>query len=164
MATHHSPEEIRRRAKELDDAVEEEDVEKVLSFFSDDCEVRFGGVTLRGKDGLRRGLAWLYDRLGTVKFELVTILVEGNTLFEEFLMKTQKQPDAEFQTAAAEVLVYQDGRVTSLRLYFDRLALAHALAKGVVEKWIVKKLDRISLGDLKGKGVERTPRPGGRPG
>ena len=148
MAPQQSSDEIRRVAKELDDAVEQKDIEKVLSCFADDCEVELGGVTLRGKDGLRQGLTWLYDRLGTVEFEPVTILVEGDTFFEEFVMKTRKQPGAEFQTGAAEVLVYEDGRVKSLRLYLDRLALARALAKGVVEKWVVRKLDQLSLRGL----------------
>jgi ketosteroid isomerase-like protein len=95
---------------------------------------------------------WLYDRLGTIKFQPVTILVQGNTFFEEFVMKTQKQSGAEFQTAAAEVLVYEDYKVKSLRLYVDRVALAKALAKSFVEKWIVKKLDRISL-----RGLQESP-------
>ena len=148
MTRRQSPDEIRQAAKELDDAVEQKDVEKALSCFADDCEVELGGVTLRGKDGVRKGLAWLYDRLGTVRFEPVTILVEGDTFFEEFVMKTGKRPGDELQTDAAEVLVYEDGKVKSLRLYLDRLALAKALAKGVVEKWIVGKLDRASLRGL----------------
>ena len=149
MATQRSSDEIRRAAKRLDDALEERDVETVLSCFTDDCEVEFGGVTLHGKDGLREGLEWLYDRLGTIRFEPVTILIEGNTFFEEFVMKTWKKPGAELQFSAAEVLTYEDGRIKSLRLYLDRLALAKALAKGVVEKWIVRKVANVSLRGLR---------------
>ena len=80
MATQQSPEEIRRAAKELDDAVDKEDIETVLSCLADDYEVELGGVTLHGKDRLRNGLRWLYDRLGTVRSEALTTLVENDTL------------------------------------------------------------------------------------
>lgn len=148
MATHQSPDDIRQAAKQLDDAVEQKDVETVLSCFADDGEVQLGGVTLHGKEGLQRGLAWLYDRLGAIKFQPVTILVEGNTFFEEFVMKTRKEPGHELQITAAEVLVYEGGKVKSLRVYLDRLALARAVATGIVEKWIVRKLDQLSLRGL----------------
>ncbi len=49
---------------------------------------------------------------------------------------------------ATEALVYQDYQVTQLRLYFDRLTVAAALSRGMVEKWLVRKVERAALRGL----------------
>ena len=56
MAENQSPEEIRRVAKLLDDAVESGDMEAVLSCFADECVVELPGVTLEGKSGVKKVL------------------------------------------------------------------------------------------------------------
>ncbi len=148
MAITQSPHEIRRVAKLLDDAVESGDTEAVLSCFADECVVELPGATLRGKAGVKKALGWMYGELGRIAFDPVTILVEGNTFFEEFLLQAKRGVGAEVRVKATEVLVYQDYKVTSLRLYFDRLALAAALAHGFLEKWIVRKIERVALRGL----------------
>ena len=78
MNRDQSPDEIRRVAKVLDDAVEANDMETVLSCFADECEIEFPGVVLRGKAGLERSLKWLYRELGQIRFEPINIMVDGN--------------------------------------------------------------------------------------
>jgi len=96
---------------------------------------------------VRKALDWLYGELGTISFEPLTILVEGDTFFEEFVLRATKGT-MEVEIKATEVLVYRDYKVTHLRLYFDRLELAAALARGFLERWIVRKLERVSLRGL----------------
>jgi ketosteroid isomerase-like protein len=139
------PDRIRTLAKQLDDAVEQGDIQAVLSFFTDDCEIELPGLKLRGKMGLQKALAWLYQQLGAIRFQPITILVEGNVFFEEFVLKAIKGPDFAFDVQATEILIYEQHKVSKLRLYFDRLAVARALARGLLEKWIVKKMEHLSL-------------------
>jgi ketosteroid isomerase-like protein len=146
MPTDQSLDQIRRLAKDLDDAVVQGDIEMIVSFFTDDCEVELPGVKLVGKDGVRRALGWLYNELGSIRFEPITIMVDGDTFFEEFVMKATR--GREFEMQATEVLVYDQDKVSKLRIYFDRLAVAGFLARGFVEKWIVKKVERAALRGL----------------
>jgi ketosteroid isomerase-like protein len=148
MPTDQSPDQIRRLAKDLDDAVEHGDIEMVVSFFTDDCEVELPGVKLTDQDGLRRGLGWLYHELGSIRFEPVSIMVDGDTFFEEFVMRATREGDAEAEIPATEVLVYEGLKVRRLRIYFDRLAIAAIRARGLVEKWVVKKMERAALRGL----------------
>ena len=54
MAETQLPEEIRRLAKLLDDAVESGDIETVLSCFADECVVELPGAMFEGKAGVKR--------------------------------------------------------------------------------------------------------------
>ena len=77
---------ILRIAEHLDDAIENRDVDFIISCFTADCEIELLGVKLRGQDGVRRWLDWMYAGISNIKFTPITILVEGNTFFEEFVM------------------------------------------------------------------------------
>jgi len=148
MTEKQSPDEIRRAAKLLDDAVEAGDAATVLSCFASDCEIEFPGVTLHGKADLEKALDWLYGELGTIRFLPIKIMIDGDTFFEEFVLQAKRGAEPEVRIKATEVLVYRDYKVTQLRLYFDRLALARVLARGFLETWIVRKVERVSLKGL----------------
>ncbi|MDY6893107.1 MAG: nuclear transport factor 2 family protein [Chloroflexota bacterium] len=139
---------IRKVAMGLDNALEARDTELVLTYFSDDCEIELLGVKLVGKEGARRWLDWLYGHLNTVKLLPITIMVEGDTFFEEFVLKGRLQDGHEVESKQAEVLVYENYKVKSLRLYFDRLDFADAVAKGFISKAIVSQMIKASLKDL----------------
>ena len=143
------PDEIRKLAAELDIAVENRNIETVVSSFSEDCEIEFLGVKLTGKEGARKWLHWVYGHLAQIKFEPVTIMVDRNTFFEEFVLKGKLHDGSEVRSRQAEVLVYKNRRVKSLRLYFDRLDFAGSVTRGFISRAVVRKLVRKSLGGLK---------------
>jgi len=60
-------------------------------------------------------------------------------------MKATRGDGSEAEIPATEVLVYERQKVRKLRIYFDRLAVAGIRARGLVEKWVVKKLERVTL-------------------
>ena len=142
-------EEIRKYARALDDAIEQRDIEAVVSCFCDDCEVQLPGITLSGKEGLRKAIGWMYGYFQEIVLVPVTIMVDGNTFFEEFVMKAKVKGDKEIEVKQAEVLVYDDDyKVRSLRLYFDGLELAEAFASSVLEKMAVRQVRKGSLQGL----------------
>ena len=148
MGRKQSPEKIRKYAKALDDAIEGRNMEEVMSYFCDDCEIEVLGVKLTGKEGLRKTFGWMYKYLKGMVLIPITIMVDGNTFFEEFIVKTKVKGGKEIQVKQAEVLVYEDYKVKSLRLYFDRLELADVFTSNAIEQVMVNQIIKASLKGL----------------
>ena len=142
-------EQILKYARALDDAIEQRDIEGVVSCFSDGCEIELPGVKLTGKEGLRKAIGWMYGYFKDIVLVPVTVMVDGNTFFEEFVMKAKVKGNREIEVKQAEVLVYDNEyRVRSLRLYFDGLELAEACGSSIMERIVVRQWRRASLKGL----------------
>jgi ketosteroid isomerase-like protein len=144
MSLKQSPEKIRKHAKALDDAIERRNMEEVMSYFCDDCEIEVLGIKLTGREGIRKAFGWIYKYLPDMALIPITIMVDGNTFFEEFIVKTKVKGGKEIQVKQAEVLIYEDYKVKSLRLYFDRLELAEAFVSSAVERVMVNQIIKAS--------------------
>ena len=140
---------IREAAKELDDALETKDIQQILPFFTDDCEIELLGVMVRGKEGVRGWLTWQYKHVAEVSLVPVVILIEGNVFFEEFIVNAILHDGTKTKSKQAEVLIYDENyKVKSLRLYFDRLDFADSVVKDPISKFIVRRLIKMSLKGL----------------
>jgi len=130
--------------------------EEVISYFSNNCEIELPGIKLVGKEGLRKAVAWMYQFFKEIVLVQITIMVDGNTFFEEFIVRAKIKEGKEIQVKQTEVLVYDDGyKVKSLRLYFDRLGLAAAYTSNPIERMMIDRLSKASLkGLLWSKSVE----------
>ena len=151
MESEQSPDEIRQVAMDFDNAIKNRDMKLILSSFSEDCEIELLGIKLSGKEGVIRWINWLYQHLAQLEFIPVTIMVEGDTFFEEFVVKARLHNGVEVQSKQSEVLVYEKYKIKSLRLYFDRLDFADSVARGFIDRAIVRQLIRTSLKGLKGQ-------------
>ena len=148
MSQEQDADRIKQIAMEFDNAIESKDIDHMVSFFADDCEIELMGITLSGKDGARRWLEWLFETLTEVKFNPVIIMVQENVFFEEFIL-VGTLPDGEVvQSKQSEVLVYENYKIKSLRVYFDRLDFAEVVAKDFLSRKIVKTLISRSLKGL----------------
>ena len=145
---YQSDDKIRKVAKKLDDAVEKHDINFILDCFLDNCEVEIFGIVLRGKVHLKKALNWLYELIGEIIFEPIVIMIDDDVFFEEFIIKGDKH-GKKFEFKAAEVLIYKDYKVKSLRLYFDRLQVADIISERFFEKFIVSIINNKSLKGLK---------------
>ena len=148
MAETQSAEKIREVAMDFDNAIEKGNLEQALLAFAPDCEIELLGVKLVGLEGARRWMNWLFAKVTSIKFEPVTIIVDGDTFFEEFVAIAKLDDGREIHSQQAEVLVYDDYKLKSLRLYFDRLDFSDAVAKDFVSKAIVRQLKKMSLKGL----------------
>jgi uncharacterized protein (TIGR02246 family) len=148
MGSAHSSEEIRRVAMDFDKALESKDLQAVMDKFTDDCEIELLGVKLSGREGAEKWVSWLYKHVAKIDFQPVTIMVEGNTFFEEFTVKATFHGGEEARSNQAVVLVFEDLKIKSLRLYFDRLDFSSSIAKDVVSRTIVKEIVKMSLEGL----------------
>lgn len=141
-------EKIRQTSKALDDAIEKRNIEELVSYFSEECEVQLPGITLTGYKGLRRAIDWMYSYLKEIKLIPVTIMVQDNVFFEEFTLKATVSGHA-IEVKQSEVLVYcDDYKVESLRLYFDRLELAEHFPHNFIDRMLTRRVSRESLKGL----------------
>ncbi len=144
----NSSENIRRAAKALDEALVNKELKGVVERFADDCEIELLNVKLYGKEGAEKWFNWLFKHVAELKFLPVTIMVEGNTFFEEFVVEATFVDGEKARSKQAVVLVFENLKIESLRLYFDRLDFSSSVAKDVVSKTIVKELVKKSLEGL----------------
>ena len=148
MVDVYSSEEIRKVAMVFDKALENKDLQAIVERFADDCEIELLSVKLVGKEGAKRWFNWLYEHVADLKLLPVTIMVEGNTFFEEFTVEATFHDSKKVRSNQAEVLVFENLKIKSLRIYFDRLDFSSSVAKDVISKTIVKQLVKKSLEGL----------------
>jgi ketosteroid isomerase-like protein len=148
MDASQSSEQIRKAAMALDNALERKDLEAVTEKFADDCEIELLSVKLIGKEGVKKWFSWLYTHVAEMRLLPVTIMVEGDIFFEEYVVKARFYDGEEASSNQAEVLVFENLKIKSLRMYFDRLDFSSSVAKDVISKTIVKELLKKSLKGL----------------
>jgi ketosteroid isomerase-like protein len=148
MEKKQSAEKIRQVAMDFDNAIENGNFEQALSAFAHDCEIELLGVKLTGLEGARRWMNWLFEKVASIRFQPITIMVDGDTFFEEFVATAKLDDGREIHSKQAEVLIYEDYKLKSLRLYFDRLDFSDAVARDFISKAIVKQLIKMSLKGL----------------
>lgn len=148
MATEKSTDEIRRVAMALDSAIENKDPDAVIACFADDCEIELLRHSLVGKAGVKKWFSWLFKNIWQIKFQPVKIMAEGNTLFEEFIIRARLRSGSEVKSKQAEVLIFENDKIKSLRLYFDRLDFADTLTKDPVSKAVLSRIIKKSLEGL----------------
>ena len=148
MAEEQSTDGIRKVALMLDNAIENIDLNTVVSCFAENCEVELLRHSLYGKAGVKKWLDWLFKNIRQIKFQPVIIMAEGNILFEEFIIRARLYSGPEVKSKQSEVLVFENEKIKCLRLYFDRLDFADAIAKDPVSKAVVSRVIKKSLEGL----------------
>lgn len=148
MDSVHLSEEIRKAALAFDDALENKDLPKVLEGLADDCEIELLGVKLRGKEGAKQWYNWMYKHVAALKFLPITILVDGNTYFEEFTVEATLHDGQKARSSQTVVVAFENLKIKSLRMYFDRLDFANAVAKDIISKTIIEQLKKRTLEGL----------------
>ena len=114
MSQEQDVDRIKQVAMEFDNAIESKNIDHMVSFFADDCEIELMGITLAGKDGARKWLEWLFGTLVEVKFKPVIIMVEGNVFFEEFILVGTLPNGKTVESKQSEVLVYENYKIIIL--------------------------------------------------
>jgi len=148
MISKQNPDEIKKVAMELDNALERMNIDELIPFFADNCVIHLLNVKLTGKEGVKKWLIWLFENVAEIKLIPVVIIVENDVFFEEFVVQAKLHDGTKVKSKQAEVLIYENYKIKDLRLYFDRLDFANAVAKGPISKGIVHRLIKKSLKGL----------------
>ena len=133
---------------DLDNTLEKMIIDDILPFFAADCEIIILEAKLTGREGARKWLKWMLAHVKEIKFEPIIIMVENDVFFEEFIVKATLHDGSKVESKWAEVLIYENYKIKSLRLYFDRLEFANSITKGPISKMIIKKIIKESLKGL----------------
>jgi ketosteroid isomerase-like protein len=144
-----SSEAILQIAQNLDKAIENKNFESVLSKFVVDSEIELLGVKLRGREGIEKWMEWQFKHIAKIEFVPITKMVSGNIFFEEYIAKAKLHDGKEIRSKQAVVLRFKNDKIKNLRLYFDRLDFADAVAKDVISRTIIKELVKKSIEGLK---------------
>ena len=140
MNNEQTPDGIKKVASVFDNAICNKDIAQMISAFADDCEIELLGLILKGKEGVQKWIDWMFSHLVSIEIEPVVIMVERNVFFEEFLVRGTLHDGRAVTSKQAEVLIYENYKIKALRLYFDRLDFAEAVADGFISKRIVETL------------------------
>ncbi|MBN1375017.1 MAG: nuclear transport factor 2 family protein [Dehalococcoidia bacterium] len=144
-----SNEKIGVLAKALDDAIEKHAIEEIVSYFTEDCEIQLPGIRLTGHGGLRKAIVWMYKYLKEITLIPITIIIHDNIFFEKFIVKA-KVSGGYIEVRQTEVLIYEnDYRVSSIRLYFDRLELGQAFSSNPIDRILIREVNKAALKGLK---------------
>ena len=143
------PTEIKKVAMAFDKALEDKDFNKVIDSLTDDCEIELLNIKLSGKEGAIKWFNWIYKHISKIKFLPIIIMVEGNTFFEEFKVIAKFYDGEEVQSKQAVILEFENLKIKSLRLYFDRLDFSGSVAKDIISKTIINELLKKSLEGLR---------------
>ncbi|TXT67131.1 MAG: hypothetical protein BAJALOKI1v1_170001 [Promethearchaeota archaeon] len=143
-----SPEKIKQIAMELDNALENKDFALLKTYFAEDCTIEFLNLTLKGKKGLEKWLHFVYNYIEMFTLEPIVIMVQNDVFFEEFMVIARLSDGSTIKSKWAEVLIYENYKIKSLRLYFDRLDFAKAVAPNWIVRKILSYLDKKTLEGL----------------
>lgn len=139
---------IKKISEDFDQAIVDRDIEKILSFFHDECEIELLDQKLKGKIGARQWIDWLYSKAPKIYFKPSVIICEGNIFYEEFYAIITLSNGKIIKSHQAETLIYEDGKLKILRIFFNPLDFADIVAKDPITKLIVKKIKKKSIEGL----------------
>ncbi len=148
MNDNQDKDKIIKLAADLDDDLEKQDVEKMVTYFSEDCKIEILGLELKGNINLKKWLNWFFNLFDTIKFEPLVIMVENNVFFEEFIIYVTFNQGKKLSIKIAEVLEYENYKINSLRLYLDRLEFAEIFTTGFLSKKVVEIIKKRSIKGL----------------
>jgi limonene-1,2-epoxide hydrolase len=125
------------------------DVEKMLSFFSEDAVWVSPVGTFKGKEGLRQVLTWDTQISPIVKSKPsgIGIIVKGNKAVTEDISEGLYE-GKKYETLAVTVFEFSDDKIQHIRLFYDKLSIIKQVTmqyKGVTG-WFAKRLINYIVG------------------
>ncbi len=133
-----SADQIKKRMREFKEALESRDVERILSFFTEDAEWQAPEGTFKGKEQLRRYITWNKQMIPDLKMTEsgIKIVVEGETgVYDHLLSGTAE--GSQWSTLALCIYQFDGEKLKGIRSVYDRLAIAKQVSKGAMAKMAV---------------------------
>ena len=118
-------------------ALGERDVEKTLSFLTEDAVWVNPDGTFKGREELRRYLTVFFEPIRDMKVTETGngIIVQGNKAFFEHVL-AGTMGGKKFEALAMCAYEFSDNKIKEVRTTFDRLLMAQQAATGL-GKWMV---------------------------
>ena len=133
-----SAEQVKGTMRKFRAALESRDVDKIMSFFTDDAEWHAPEGAFKGKEQIRRYVLWNKQTTPDLKITEVgvKIVAEGDVgVYEHVLSGTID--GMKWDTLGLCIYEFAGDKVKSIRSVYDRLSIAKQASKGVVAKTAV---------------------------
>ncbi len=120
------------------EAYMEGDVERTLSFLDEEVVWDAPEGIFRGKEEVKRLLAWSFGTADPVKFiaKGIGIMVNGNRGVYEYTIEGNAN-GMKYETPGVCVYEFNGDKIQGHRVYFDRLSVGSQVAKGWLSKTVV---------------------------
>jgi uncharacterized protein (TIGR02246 family) len=130
-----STEENKRIASDLHAALNNRDVEKAMALFADDASwIVMPGGTCYTKADIRKYLEKIFKTYE--KFHLKDVhppVASGNMVTHEYIHEVKLRDGNEGQVPAVVVMELNNGKITQIRHYMDKLEAAKQMASGAAK-------------------------------
>ena len=134
--------EVSELVEDFNNTIADKDLNRFLGFFDDSCEIELMNLKLKGKKGAEKWFKWMYSYCENVRFDYITTAFKDANFFVEYALKADMKGGDSIESKQTVVLLFEDKLVKSLRLYFDRLDFALAVANlpsRIIINQIIKK-------------------------
>lgn len=123
--------------RDFAEAYVKRDVEKTLSFLTDDVVWVQPEGTFKGKHEVKRSLVWGAQRARIRLREAgVGIMVKGNKAVYEYVIEGITSEGVKYEAPGIDVYEFNGERIQRLIYFFDRLTVVKQVAKG----WFARKV------------------------
>jgi len=135
-----SEEKIESVIRSLRGAIEKADVEKALSFVAEDAVWINDEGTFKGKEEWKRYLTWLAKVNTDIKFKDagIGIMTKGNKAVTQFTFEAKTSDGTKFEVPSVCTYEFRDEKIQQHWTISDRLSIAKQVAKGLVDKRVIR--------------------------
>ena len=114
------------------------DVEKTLSFLTEDVVWVAPEGTFKGKEEVKRFFTWLAQRTPDLRIRNagIGILVKGNKAVYEYVFEGINAEGTKFEAHGIDIYEFSGEKIQQLRYLDDRLTIAKQVARG----WFARKV------------------------
>ena len=141
-------EEIESKVQDYMSAINNKDIDKALSFFSDDVTWYANEGTFRGQEEVKRYLTWMFESLQdiTLADDGIGIIVQGNTAVFQHTYEATIGGN-KIKVPAVCVYEFSGEKCKNHWAYNDRVSLARQAASGPIARKVVNSLiNRLEKG------------------
>jgi hypothetical protein len=136
-----SKEELISTMRKFRDALNEKDLEKSLSFFTEDADWLNPDGEFKGKEELKKYLKWGFEISPDQKIieSGIKIMAEKNKAVYEHILEGSFE-GMKYKILALCIYEFKEDKLQHLRTTYDRLSMAKQLAKGPIAKTAVNSI------------------------
>jgi ketosteroid isomerase-like protein len=131
-----SEEEMKQSVYGLYKALSESDLDKLLSFFSDNAKLIAGEGEFTGKAGVKQYYEWMGTQVHNIRFPEKNLVIAGDLVFHEFVLEGTTPDGRGMRVPTVNVYRFKEGKISELCKYYDRLLVGKQGAKG----WLAQNL------------------------
>ena len=126
-----SEEKVEGIMREAIEALNERDVEKLLSFFAEEAAWGTPEGIFKGKEELKRYLTWLFEcnpDLTAMDVGIGIMACENKAVYEHIFRGTRR--GKKWQALVISVCEFNNEKIQRIRSVYDRLSIAKQAARG----------------------------------